>query len=133
MTLRYGSKSGFLSSTMFCYCPKFFLPEPLLPAPPLFSDICCPLYFCTDISDQAGGGGCDTLTPLYPSMQLSKLHKDSHFHVFQRHGVAAVKEDLDSFVDLIHDARPKDTVSCEGLVVLMLEAINDTWLCRHRS
>ena len=77
--------------------------------------------------------GCDPLPPLYPFMQLPELRQGSRFHVFQRRGVATVKEDLDSFVDPIHDVCPKETVSYKGLVLLTLEAINVTRQFRHRS
>ena len=44
-----------------------------------------------------------------------------------------MKEDLDLFVDLIHDVCPKEKVSCKGLVVFALKAINVTRPCHHCS
>ena len=76
-------------------------------------------------------GGGDPLTPLYLSLQLSELRKVSRFHAFHRRDVADVKEDLDSFVDLIHDVCPKEMMSCEGLFVLTLEASNVTRPFQH--
>ena len=42
-----------------------------------------------------------------------------------------MEEELESFVDLIHDVLPKETVSCKGLFVLILKAINVTSPCNH--
>ena len=44
-----------------------------------------------------------------------------------------MEEHLDLLVYPFHNFCSKDTVSCKGLVVLTLEAINLTRLCCHRS
>ena len=44
-----------------------------------------------------------------------------------------MEEDLDLLVYPLHNVRPKEMVSCEGLVLLTLEAINMTRPCRHHS
>ena len=53
--------------------------------------------------------------------------------VFQIRGVTDVHEDLDPFVDPIHNFYPEETVYCEGLVVLKLKAINVMRPCHHCS
>ena len=54
ITLRRGSTSGFLSSSIFLYCPKPPPPEPPLPKPPPLSDFLLLTSVCSSSSTQAG-------------------------------------------------------------------------------
>ena len=110
ITLRRGSTSGFLSSFLCICCPEFSPPDLLLPTPPPLSDLLHQYLFCAGISTHSGGG-CNLFTPFYLSLHLPKLCQGYCFHVFHRRGVATVEEDLDSFMDPVHGARPKEMVS----------------------
>ena len=132
ITLRRESTSGFLSSSTFCCCPKFSPPELLLTTPPLFYNILCPSCFCAGISTQEGEVVIHP-PPIYQFLQLPKLLQGSRFNVLHRRGVTRLEEELDLLVDTIHNVRPKETVSCEGLVIFTLKEINVTRPCYHRS
>ena len=64
-------------------------------------------------------------------LYIAKLQQRSRLHVIQACRVSRVQEYLHLLVDLIHEICTKKGVSCEGLIVLPLEAVNVTWSCGH--
>ena len=65
ITLRRGSMSGFLFSSLFLCCPKPSLPYPPPPETPRLSEFLLPPFLCAGSSTQAGVGG-DPFAPFCP-------------------------------------------------------------------
>ena len=88
ITLRRGSTSGFLASSIFLCCPKPPSPKPPLP---LLSDFLFLLFFCSGSSAQVWGGGLihSTLftrifsSPNYVSSPSSTFSSDVLLHEFR--------------------------------------------------
>ena len=80
------------------------------------------------------GGAVVIYSPIFhPSLKLFKLCHCSFLQIFQWRGVAQIQEHLYSLVDYIHYVYTERMASFEGLVILMLKAINVTRPCCHCS